>query len=238
MNINDMSIQLTESGFNVLYDCAVIRNAEVNCNIGTIRFTYWDGTSVYVDVSKFVEMQTGYNRQFGITLTDDGKLFFVQSWEKGLFCFHVQTGMLLWHNSQKKAYRLASKGDIVLCQHFGQCISAFDGRTGAIIRKYPLTTGTTFKPLSQGYYLIGPKRGSYEIIDYNLERRAKIPIAKLNPNAMDTFIIQEASLYKNGITVSGVEYMGEAFRASIKSGESDAFMKMSRFERQIPVCFQ
>lgn len=236
MNTKNMSIQRTDSGFSVVYCGNVISRADVNCNMGMIWFSFINGQVITVDVSEFVEISKAYNLQFGITLTDDGMRFFVQSWELGLFCFETKTGKLLWRNKQKKAFQLATHGNVVLCRYSGKCISAIDIETGSVIRSYPLTSGTTFNPLSPDYYLVGPKRGYYEILDNSLDKQAKVPIAKLNPYAKDTFIIQEASLTENGLAVTGVEYTTTEFLAAVKSKQASDFIENSKFVRRIPVC--
>lgn len=238
MNEKDMSVQGTLSGFTVMYSYNDISKVDVNCNIDSFVFSFADGRIVTVNVSEFVEMSKAYNQQFGITLTDDGTRFFVQSWESGLFCFDIATGNLIWHNKQRKAYNLATKGNVALCRYYGKCISIIDIESGQIIQSYPLAIGTTFKPLSQDYYLVGPKRGYYHILDSKLERQARVSVAKLNPNALDTFIIHQASLTDNGIVVEGVEYTGDLFRAAIRAKTSDDFIEKSRFVRQISVCMK
>lgn len=235
MNEKDMSIQRTDLGFTVDYRSNIISRADVNPYAGTILFYFFDGDTATVDVSVYVGMSKAYNSQFGITLTDDGTRFFVQSWETGLFCFETETGNLLWHNKQKKAYHLATVGTTLLCHYKGKCISIINVETGLPIRSYPLALGATFKPLCRDYYLVGPKRGYYEILDSNLERRAKIAKEKLNPYAMDNFIIQNASLTEGGITIEGVEYMSELLTKAIKAGKADEFDEQIRFVRQIPV---
>lgn len=238
MNAKDMLIQPTEEGFIVSYRCGIIHKAVVNCNIGIIHFQLVDGCSYMIDVSAHVEMSKAYNSQFGITLSDDGRLFFVQSWEAGLFCFNTQTGELQWHNKQKKAYQLATKGDTVLCRYSGKCISVIDVQTGVAFRNYPLAAATVFEPLSREYYLAGPKRGYYDVLDSNLDRKAKVLAMELNPNGMDSFIIQDAVLIENCIVISGVEYTTKEFLSSVKAHQSDEFIDRSRFVRHIPICME
>ena len=238
MNSKDMTIRHTESGFSVVYQSAVVRNIDVNCNTGTLVLYFADNRIISIDVSKFVELSKAYHSQFGITFTNDGKHFFVQSWETGLFCFDAETGKLLWHNKQKKAYNIATWENVVLCQYYGKCLSVISLESGLIIRSYPLAVGATFKPLSQKYYLVGPQRGFYQILDSNLSRHAKVSVAQLNPNALDTFIIHQATLTEGCIVVKGVEYTGDLFRAAISKKTTDAFIESSRFEREIPIALQ
>lgn len=236
MNAKDMIIQSNELGFRVAYLCSSIISADIHYNLGAVMFRYSDDRTITIDVSNHVEL-SAYNLQFGVTLTDDGTKFFLQSWEMGLFCFETQTGTLLWHIKRKKAFQLATRGNTVLCHFSGQCIAIIDVASGDILRNYSFTSGTTFKPLSSDYYLVGPKRNRYEIIDGDLETVSKIPVSKLNPHAFDCFIIQDASLDGGNLVIAGVEYLADEFQIAVKTRHSNMFLEKSRFLREIPVAF-
>lgn len=111
-------------------------------------------------------------------------------------------------------------------------------QTGVVSQNYPLATATVFEPLSREYYLFGPQRGYYEILDSNLDKKAKVPAMELNPNGMDSFIIQDAVLIENSIVISGVEYTTKEFLPSVKSHQSDEFIERSRFARHVLICME
>lgn len=233
MNTKNMYIQRRVAGFSVSYKDAVICEADVNCDDGEIILTFVDGRRSTVDVSALVELSYAYNSQFGLTLTDDGSYIFVQSWEKGLFCFDTKTGKLFWTNKQKRAGETATHGTTILCHFRGQGIWKLDLHTGAVLKKYPLAEDKILKPLSQEHYLAGPKRGYYEILDGGLEREARVSEALLNPNGLDTFIIQDAFLIAGRLMIEGVEYRTQEFLAAVKDKLADSFLDNHHFFRQV-----
>lgn len=233
MNIHNMTIFQDGRNMLVEYDCGPIVKAFTNCDKKTIMFYYFDRPPVAVDVSVVSEISFAYNSQFGITLTDDGTLFFIQNWETGLYCFETATGNLKWHHKRKHAFETATKGNLVFCRFLDECLCVIDTNTGCISKRYPMGYGTILEVLSDDYFLSGPKRNKYELLDWNLQIIERIPSKVLNPKELESFIIQKALLTGNIITISGVEYSDRLHRNPHSSGSLGNFPESGYFKRTI-----
>lgn len=57
-----------------------------------------------------------YNTQFGVSINYENTLALVQCWEKGLRCYSLSDGTMLWKNSLKKVEKIVIYGRYALCQ--------------------------------------------------------------------------------------------------------------------------
>jgi hypothetical protein len=175
---------------------------------GNVVFYFKDGSIKQINIGQYTLPDIPYLKQFGLSISEDSRFFFVQSWEKGLFCFDIQSETLVWHNKRKKAYQLAICGNSVICRFFDDCINKIDIATGSVLSHFPLGAGTSFHVLNKqnSLFLVGPKRSRYYVIDNNLEVAASIPMHMLNPHKYNNFIITSASCTQKGVLISGYEY--------------------------------
>lgn len=237
MNIKDMISSSIGGDLVVKYTRGFIAYVESKEWTNVLTFhDRSDGRST-IDVSDYLKLDHTYQSQFGIGLTDDGKFFFLQSWNSGLFCFERETGALVWHCKRKNPFELVVRDRTVVCRFLDQCVDAFDIETGDIVSHYPLGFDTMFQPLTDDFYLVGPKRGKYYILDGDLSVVATIPYASMNPNMFDTFIVKEANFIVGGISISGSEYSSNAHRIAIKSRTLDEFTEKSKFSRFVAIDF-
>jgi len=195
-----------ERYLTVKYKTTPIAEARLESNSSKLTFTYRNGQVITHDITKHVIPSTAYLDQFGISLSEDGTLFFIQSWQKGLFCFDMHSGKLKWHHKLKKAYNLVVLRDTVVCRFAEQCVMELDISTGQMRNRIPLGPETDFLTIGDTRYLIGPKRMKYQIIDENLNIIASIPYESFNPNDYRTFIINRADSVPGGIEIHGFEY--------------------------------
>ena len=235
MNIKDM-ISTTKGGdLAVTYIRGSIIYAESRKWSNVVTFYDRDNKDSSVDVSRYLDIEHSYQSQYGVSLTDDGKFFFLQSWKSGLFCFELETGLLVWHCKRKKPCELVVRDKTVICRFMDQCVDAFNVETGELVAHYPLGYDTIFRPLDDDYYLVGPKRGKYLILSGYLREIAVIPYALLNPKMFDTFIVNEACFAAGGISISGFEYSGASHSIAIKSRTLNDFIENSRFTRYVAI---
>lgn len=216
------------------YKSGIVRRANIDGDKSEITFEAANGESVCVNVSKHVKLDVTFLCAYGISITDDGLHFFVQSWEHGLFCFALKTGALIWHHDRPKATDLVISKDRVICRFYNQQIVAFLVSTGAILATYPLCYDSVFIPLSQHRMLVGPKRKRYMILDEDLCQIGCIPASKLNPNAFETFLIQEVNLVDGGWLITGIEYSDEALIQARKSNTLSQLVEAGSFSRFVP----
>lgn len=158
MNLHDMTCTVKDHTLEILYAHGPAEKAVVDRFTGIITFHMRDGRTIYADTTKYVFPETSYLQQFGIGITEDGKLFFIQSWEKGLFCFEVESELLRWHYKRKKAYNLVVGKSSVICRFFDHSIEKLDIATGEVIACIPMGYGTNFHVLTTNLFLVGPQQ--------------------------------------------------------------------------------
>lgn len=227
MNEKVMTICLRSPKLIVEYACGIIARTEVDDKSGDVVFLKRNGEVIVHNVSHYVVPEHVYLSQYGLSVTDDGKYFFVQSWEKGLFCFDLQSGCLAWHCKTKRATDLVVLKDSVICHFLEQSVCALDLSTGENLHRVPLGYATCFFTLTEDYYLIGPKRYVYHVIDSSLRTVARIPMTALNPKSCSYFIMLRADVEHGGIRISGFEHPPVAGKMPPP--------EQCRFSRYVPV---
>ena len=233
MNRKNMKMSMDDGKLTILYDCGVIQKVSLKDRTGYISFEFYNGERFFCDVSAHILPETIYLQSFGISVTDDGSCFFIQSWEKGLFCFALPSGELLWRSKKRRAKHIVLLPDRVICWFYEQCVDAMDICSGEVLAHYPLGYATDFLPLSDDFYLAGPKRGKYYVLDHQLEVREVITYQQLNPALLDTCQIVDAVAAPGGITISGFEYMDDSYREQNLLGNKN--MEQYRFSRFVPL---
>lgn len=233
MNTKNMVISLKDGELTVLYDCGVVQKAVLQDYVGRISFYTRDGTMFSCNISEHVRAEAVFLEAFGISIAENGSCFLIQSWEKGLFCFALPTGELLWRSKKRHAKDVVLLPDRVICWFYEQCVDAMDIRSGEVLVHYPLGYDTDFLPLNDEFYLAGPKRGKYYVLDRKLEVCEVISYQRLNPALLDTCQIVDAVAVPGGITISGFEYMDDYYREQKLMGNWD--MEQYRFSRFVPL---
>ena len=237
MNCKNMKISMHDGTMTILYDCGVMQKVILMSFSGLVRFCLRNGETISCDISRHLMPDIVYLRSFGIGITEDGNYFFIQSWEKGLFCFSLPTGALMWRSKLKKASELVVRNNMLICHFADQCIAVIDTHSGEITARYPLGWAASFYPLDDNNYLVGPKRGKYFLLDHRLQVVEVIPYQKLNPALLDTCMINDVERIGNGMIISGFEYMNDYYHEQNLMGNTD--MGQYRFSRFVAIdCFQ
>ena len=205
MNFKNYTVSQNEWTLTTAYDHGIIAKTILEKHNGIISFCMRDETVCRVDVTKHLFPDGVFLRQFGISVTENGNFFFIQHWESGLYCFELPSGQLRWKSKLRHPYEIVVHNDIVICHFLDQCVDSFLIGTGEIVAHYPLGYDKNFLPLSDDYYLAGPKRGRYHILDRNLSICANVPEELFNPSGFSNYIMLEANIHPKGIQISGFE---------------------------------
>lgn len=235
MNKNHIDCSSQDLHLTITYEVGLVAFAIAKDTTGEIIFHMRDGKEMCLDITDIIFPDISYLKQFGISVTNDGKYFFIQDWKTGLYCFKLQSGTLVWHCKQKKAYDLVVRENSVICHFFEKSIVAFDIESGNELSCYPLGINKIFLPITDDYYLIGPKNGKYLVIDGELKIVYRIPYQHMNPHLLDTFIINKACMADGGIQISGFEYILEEFMDAIRNKTCDNNDDTFRFSRFVAV---
>ena len=171
-----------------------------------------------------------YNSQFGITVTKDGKRFFAQNWEKGLFCYSLETGKLLWHFKRKHATLIILDDEKLVCFFADWGAAGIAICDGELLKRYPLSTDMSdYFIVDESHMMLGPKYGAFSIIDMDLNEQYRIPLTVMNPGNYYSCLIQKADM-KNGIlTISGIEQTEDEMSRWAENKDKN------RFVRSIPL---
>ncbi|MBQ8579254.1 MAG: hypothetical protein IJ448_00990 [Oscillospiraceae bacterium] len=237
MNTRNMSISFQDWKLTILYDCGPMQKVVLKDYTGHISFYSRNAESFSCDISKHVRPNAVFLKPYGVSIAEDGSCFFIQSWEKGLFCFALPSGELLWRSKRNHATKLVLLPDRVICQFVDYCVDAMDIHSGEVLAHYPLGWNTQFLPLNDNFYLAGPKRGKYYVLDCRLEVREVVAYQRLNPALLDTCCIVDAVAVPGGMTISGFEYMDDYYHEQKLMGNTD--MEQYQFSRFVPLdCVQ
>jgi hypothetical protein len=195
-------------GFDCRYNMSRVESAQIRYKDNSITFHKEDEMWT-IFLGKIVKLGP-YQEQYGITVSNS--CFFVQSWEKGLFCFQIKTGELLWHIKIRHAGELyCLQPDFVFCFFENYGVLKIDITTGNTVRFYKASSDTCrFWEIGRNRYLLGLVRKKYFILDEELKNICEIPEVLVNPNHYDVCIVHNAVLSENMLTMEITEYSLEA----------------------------
>ena len=82
------------------------------------------------------KLDGAYIRQFGISVSNDGKRVFFQTWENGLYCFDSHSGEKLWRTKSKRGITNIFVNDETLCcMQREKALQLIDIRTGDVLKE-------------------------------------------------------------------------------------------------------
>ena len=123
------------------------------------------------------DLNNAYNGQFGLSVSLDGRFVFVQSWEKGLFCYNAQTGDLVWRSKRRFGItNIYVNEKTVLCHQHDKALQLLDIETGEVIKEKTPARDWGFTYLKEGYIICHTSARKWEIIrTEDLETVEEIP---------------------------------------------------------------
>lgn len=227
-------IHIANYGFRCTYSNSSICSVTVDYSDNSLLFE-----SVYGDVNTIgmpseIKLES-YNEQFGISFSETENCFFVQSWEKGLYCFDMSEGAMLWHNKQRHASDILVDKSCIFCYFVGCGILKLDIKTGNSVERYSFVGNGIFKIVDEKMFLIGPKRHKIMLLDKSFEVIRSFGEKELNPNMCENFIIRQAHVSDNLLLISGIEYSNDEMLKCIKENCLERIGADSVFEREVPI---
>ena len=156
-------------GYRVQYDNDALDYAD--CWIWVdelnIEFHYHNGATKKVPLDKrFADLNSVYPLQYGIPVSQLHHCFFLPSWDAGrLYCYDMDTGKLLWTRRMKHNRQVLTYRDYILCEQEGIGVTklSYDGQSE--LGKFTMTCYEYFFQLNDTFFLIGPKRNKYYVVD-------------------------------------------------------------------------
>ena len=191
-------------GFKTYYDNSRFIYSEAYLGQHSIYLVTSEATEYEVHYDQSIEAIDIYNSQFGVALSEDHSCLFITSWLHGVFCFDLFSGELKWNFHLKHAQQIVQYSNFLLCdfQELGIRKISYDGSE---LARYQMTTYDAFFALDEPYFLIGPKREQYHIVDSsNMLLQCKVKKSSI-VNTDDTLILLSATGNLQRLTVHGYQ---------------------------------
>lgn len=188
-----------------------ISYTENNSDIERITYKTDGCCSIYskdgVIISEFqTTCSPAYNHQYGTPISEDGKYLFVGTWEKGLFCYNIYNGNLVWKKTPGKVRKIFVQKEFILIEMSGRGIFKRDVITGDLLGEIKMPNIDFIYQISKTEIFTGLIRNKYYIYEIaDLYEKGMIPLSMLNINECLSFIILDAKRDGCNLTIKGWE---------------------------------
>lgn len=123
---------------------------------------------------------TAYNSQFGISVSKDGRFLFVQTWDKGMFCYDAKSGAQVWRTKRRFGITniFVNESTVLVHQH-EKALQLLDIETGEVLKEKKPARDWGFHPLDDRHLICQTCAKHWEIIRAeDLETVEAIPAKK------------------------------------------------------------
>lgn len=148
-----------------------------------------------------------YNSQYGVTVTEDGAKIIIGSWEKkkGLRCYKVENGDMLWHLQLPKIRSVILFDDYLSVVQGGKSLMKVSLETGEILAEIKSSTIEKQFLLFDSYIFLSTLKGKNCVFDTQSMRKIKdYPNSLINPNDCLSIIINDVE-YCGTVKIIGFE---------------------------------
>lgn len=143
------------------YENLPIRYLWIDLNSSEINVYYKDG-SVACWINSFFD---AYIAQFGVSVSNDGKYIFAQTWENGLYCLSSVTGETVWRTKNKSAIKDIYVNDNTVAVNNGdKKLKLLDINTGEVICERKVNINE-FWAVDENRFMCRTTTKKWEIID-------------------------------------------------------------------------
>lgn len=152
--------------FVVTYFSGAIERISVTHRLSMYKFEviYADSTSYHWELWDN-NIFTSYNHQFGISVSFDGRFLFVQTWDKGLFCYDARTGVLVWRTKRRFGITTVFVNENTLAVHqHDRALQLLDMETGEVLKEKKPARDWGFYLLDKQHFICHTSARNWEII--------------------------------------------------------------------------
>ena len=169
----------------------------------TIAVNYKSGET-YVWQNKYI---SSYIDQFGIAVSSDGNMLFIQTWENGLFCLNAKNGEQIWKTKSRRGITNIFVGDnTITAQLHDYAMQLIDIKTGEVLKEKRPCTAWGFETLDHQNIVCHITGRKWEIIEAETLEVKEIFTHKEFTGSHTDFCINHISLCENGnIRVAGFQ---------------------------------
>lgn len=147
-----------------------------------------------------------YNHQYGVPISNDGKFIFIGNWEKGLFCYSVYNGNLVWKQKPGKVRNIITTSDMLLVEVCDKGIQKRAVDTGDLISEIKMKNIQFLHAISENEIFTGYIKNKYFIYEIpSLYEKYSISEAVLNPNKCFSFNILKSIKENGNLLIAGWE---------------------------------
>ena len=106
-----------------------------------------------------------YNGQFGTGVSGDGRFLFVQTWDKGLFCYDSRTGRQIWRTKRRLGITniFINENTLLVHQH-DKALQLLDMETGEVLKEKKPARAWGFYPIDSRHLICQTCARHWEII--------------------------------------------------------------------------
>ncbi len=145
-----------------------------------------------------------FNQQYGTPVSPDGERLYIGVWTRGLFCYSVSTGKVLWRIGPGRVRHILVHGDFVIFCSAGRGIYKVEGKTGTLVKRIPFSGLDVLSSMSPNELFVGTKRDWYIIYSLpELEENARIRAAWLHALCGGAYILLSAKRCGDELVLEG-----------------------------------
>ena len=169
---------------------------------GSCTICFKDGSTA----DHFVGCEVVYNEQFGIPISQDGKLLFVSSWEKGLTAYDTIEGKKLWHFRSTRIANVFTYPHFLVAFRYNRALLKIDMSSGALLQELKSGSLEHARRLDDRYFFADRFRGKYCVMDAMTMETVKTYSSKVvNPSNCWSHVIRDAFLRDGRLYIEGFE---------------------------------
>ena len=202
-----MRIEDIEYGFIEIIDNKIIE--KIVCNYDGICTVYfYDRPPQKMNIGC-----SSYNSDYGIPVSEDGRILFIGSWEKGLggnkkgLCaYDIESGSLLWNSPDGKIRSIFVYSAYVIALKANGAVFKYNIDNGAKTGEIKSNSIEYMYDLGFPYIYVDAVKGKQCIVDVEKMLVVKKYSGKaVNPSNCLSVLIQDVVLRDNVLTISGME---------------------------------
>jgi hypothetical protein len=147
-----------------------------------------------------------FNRQYPPPFSPDQRVLYVGNWERGLFCYDVDSCQLAWRKGPGKVRHIFPFEGGATVEMAGRGLFRRAQESGELTGAIKMSGIEVALRLGRDTVFTGPFRRDYFVYDLvSLKPLARIAEAELNPDRCLSFVIREVFELEGQLVVRGFE---------------------------------
>ena len=197
-----MNIEHRSDRLSIHFDHPVIKTLEYDPE-GMLTVIDQDGRVVNAFKTP---ASVAFNRQYGTPISQDGKYVLIGVWEKGLFCYSIADGRLVWKQGPGKVRKILIFETELIVEMCDRGIYRRRIVDGSISQIIPMSAIDVFYRIRENELFAGPKYNKVFLYELpSLKASGYISMRELNLRNCLSFVITEARYEGKDLVIRGFE---------------------------------